>query len=83
MRKSVLDVSKTDEARTVAMLIELAEVLFKFKGDSNGDYVFINPKTGSYYRDTKSIVDTYYMPIAAYQLKLQVIMAKSLHITKK
>lgn len=63
IRKSVLDVTKTNEVRTVPMVKELAEALKKFKGDSDRKYVFINPKTGSYYRDTRSIVDTYYMPM--------------------
>lgn len=63
IRKSVLDVTKTDEVRQVPMVKELADVLKKFKGSSDRKYVFINPKTGSYYRDTRSIVDTYYMPM--------------------
>jgi len=45
------------------MVKELAEVLLRYKDDSNYKYVFINPKTGSYYRDTRSIVDTYYKPL--------------------
>ena len=63
IRKGVLDVTKTDEVRAVPMVKELADALKKFKGDSDRKYVFINPITGSYYRDTRSIVDTYYMPM--------------------
>jgi integrase len=63
VRKGVLDVTKTDTVRTVPMVQELAEVLKKYKGDSDRKYVFISPKTGSYYKDTRSIVDTYYLPM--------------------
>ena len=63
VRKGVLDVTKTDTIRTVPMVQELAKVLKKYKDDSDRKYVFVNPKTGSYYRDTRSIVDTYYLPM--------------------
>jgi len=63
VRKGVLDVTKTDEVRTVPMVRELVEVLLKYKTQSKYEYVFINPKTQSYYRDTRSIVDTYYKPL--------------------
>ena len=77
IRKGVLDVTKTDEVRTVPMVKELAEVLSKYKASSSGEYVFINPKTGSYYRDSRSIVDTYYKPLLK-RLKLPwVIMYQS------
>ncbi|MDQ7060398.1 MAG: tyrosine-type recombinase/integrase [Sulfurimonas sp.] len=60
IRKGVLDVTKTDEVRSVPMVKELADVLLKYKTLSSYDYVFINPRTGSYYSDTRSIADTYY-----------------------
>jgi len=63
VRKGVLDVTKTDEVRTVPMVKELVEVLLKYKAQSKFEYVFINPKTQSYYRDPRSIVDTYYKPL--------------------
>jgi integrase len=45
-----------------------------YHGDSNREYVFVNPITGSYYSDTRSIVDTYYLPMLA-RLKLPRIVA--------
>ncbi len=63
IRKGVLDVTKTDEERTVPMVKELAEVLLRYKSSSMCEYVFVNPRTRSYYRDTRSIVDTYYNPM--------------------
>ena len=65
IRKGVLDVTKTDEVRTVPMVQELADVLLKYREANPLEYVFINPKTRSYYKDTRSIVDTYYNPLLA------------------
>jgi len=73
IRKSVLDVTKTDEVRKVPMVKELADILLEYKAISNKEYVFINPRTGSYYRDTRSIVDTYYNPMIK-RLKLPKIV---------
>ncbi len=58
-----MDVTKIDEVRTVPMVKEFVEVLQKYKDSLTHEYVFINPKTQSYYRDTRSIVDTYYKPL--------------------
>ena len=41
----------------------LKDVLVKYKAQARHEYIFINPKTGSYYQDTRSIVDTYYKPL--------------------
>jgi len=63
VHKGVLDVTKTNEVRRVPMVKELASVLRKYKESATTEYVFVNPKSGSYYRDTRSITDTYYKPM--------------------
>ncbi|WP_321779387.1 site-specific integrase [Sulfurimonas sp.] len=73
IHKGVLDVTKTDEVRKVPMVKELANALLKYKESSTAEYVFVNPKTGSYYRDTRSITDTYYKPMLK-RLKLPTIV---------
>ncbi|NOQ30938.1 MAG: tyrosine-type recombinase/integrase [Helicobacteraceae bacterium] len=73
IHKGVLDVTKTDEVRVVPMVNELAKVLKKFKGNTDKKYIFINSKTGSYYKDTRSITDTYYSPLIK-RLKLPKIV---------
>lgn len=63
IRKGVLDVTKTDEVREVPMVNELREVLLNYKENSTTSYLFIRPRTHLYYKDTRSIVDTYYKPL--------------------
>lgn len=73
IRKSSLGPTKTDRIRSVPMVKELADALLKYKGTSNHEYVFRNPSTGGIYRDTRSIVDTYYKPMLE-RLKLPYIL---------
>ena len=63
IRKGVLGVTKTDSVRSVPMVDELVTVLKKYIGSSKREYLFRNPRTGDIYRDTRSIVDTYYKPM--------------------
>lgn len=63
VRKGVIGVTKTDEIRTVPMVKALEEVLLQYREHATGEYVFTNPKTGTHYKDSRSIVDTYYKPL--------------------
>lgn len=63
IRKGVLGTTKTDNIRTIPMVEALVNVLLEYKGTPDKEYIFRNPRTGSIYQDTRSIVDTYYKPL--------------------
>lgn len=63
IRKGILDVTKTDESRTLPMIGRLEAALLKWKGDTTRKYVFPNPKKGVPYTDSRTIVDHKYKPM--------------------
>lgn len=63
IRKGILDVTKTDESRTLPMVERLRAALMKWKGNSTRKYVFPNPKKGVPYTDSRTIVDHKYKPM--------------------
>jgi integrase len=63
MRKGIEGTTKTKEPRTVVMIQRLSDVLLKWKGDKEGGYVFPQPGLRIPYKNSRSIVDTYYKPM--------------------
>jgi integrase len=63
IRRGVLDVTKTDESRTLPMVERLETALLKWKGDRTRKYVFPNPRKGTPYSDSRTIVDHKYKPM--------------------
>lgn len=63
IRKGILDVTKTDESRTLPMIGRLEAALLKWKGNTTRKYVFPNPKKGVPYTDSRTIVDHKYKPM--------------------